>query len=324
MMKPHRSQPTQQHDEQARREQGGRDAQGPGYGQPRGGVYGQDQGSGSRQPQQLQGSQRGFDDGGSAGGYGSVREGAFGGRTSHEYGRSGQDPNLQDWRRGHPGGSLEGGGYGGNRPYHGVSGDAEYGPVDPALGHFQQGGVRGGFGAGDYGSSQGQWIQDQELPYVGSPSYSRTPQYRGMPLWSDVGRGRQGPKGYSRSDERLREVVCERLMQDQSLDVSEVSVNVSDGCVRLEGTVPERYMKHVIEDVADSCWGVKDIENHLRIRAPEPPSGAQAFASFEASPDRTAQETGASSGRSVSGQPEPGDSGGRESSSGESTGQSRE
>ncbi|WP_211161526.1 hypothetical protein, partial [Aromatoleum bremense] len=107
MMKRHRSQPTRQHDEEVRRGQGGPGMPGPGYGKPPA-VYGQGEGSGSRQPQQLQDSQRGFDDGGSAGGYGSVREGSFGGRTSQEYGRSGQDPNLQDWRRGNPGGSLEG------------------------------------------------------------------------------------------------------------------------------------------------------------------------------------------------------------------------
>lgn len=83
----------------------------------------------------------------------------------------------------------------------------------------------------------------------------------------DIERDRQGPRGYTRSDERIREFICERLAQHRQLDVSDVSVAVSDGCVTLEGTVPERHMKHVIEDTADHCWGVKDVENHIRVAA---------------------------------------------------------
>lgn len=26
-------------------------------------------------------------------------------------------------------------------------------------------------------------------------------------------------------------------------------------------------MKYAIEDVADSCWGVKDVENHVRVQS---------------------------------------------------------
>jgi hypothetical protein len=54
-------------------------------------------------------------------------------------------------------------------------------------------------------------------------------------------------------------------MQSAHLDASEVSIEVKDGKVTLEGTVPERRMKHAIEDMADACPGVSDVENRLRV-----------------------------------------------------------
>ncbi|MGH8298261.1 MAG: BON domain-containing protein [Steroidobacteraceae bacterium] len=75
-----------------------------------------------------------------------------------------------------------------------------------------------------------------------------------------------GPKGYQRSDERLREDISERLMQARTIDSSDVTVGVSGAKVVLEGTVPERRMKHAIEDLVDACPGVQDIENRIRVR----------------------------------------------------------
>lgn len=75
-----------------------------------------------------------------------------------------------------------------------------------------------------------------------------------------------GPKGYQRSDERLREDISERLMEARYIDSSGVTVAVSGAKVVLEGTVPERRMKHAIEDLADACPGVQDIENGIRLR----------------------------------------------------------
>ncbi len=62
---------------------------------------------------------------------------------------------------------------------------------------------------------------------------------------ADVPHTRRGPKNYARSDERLRELICERLIQDLSIDVSDVSVEVQAGRVILEGSVPDRNMKHM-------------------------------------------------------------------------------
>jgi osmotically-inducible protein OsmY len=75
----------------------------------------------------------------------------------------------------------------------------------------------------------------------------------------------QGPKGYTRSDERLREDISERLMQAYDIDSSEVTVQVLSGKVVLEGTVPSRFMKHAIEDIADSAPGVQDVDNRVRV-----------------------------------------------------------
>ena len=71
------------------------------------------------------------------------------------------------------------------------------------------------------------------------------------------------------SDERIREEVCEHLWRGAHVDVSDVSVQVHQGIVRLEGTVPFRQMKYAIEDIVASCRGVHDVENRIRVSSPE-------------------------------------------------------
>jgi hypothetical protein len=76
-------------------------------------------------------------------------------------------------------------------------------------------------------------------------------------------RGR-GPKNYQRSDERIHEEVCERLAADDEIDATAIEVKVEGGTVRLSGTVDSRRTKRMAEDVVDSVFGVKDVENELR------------------------------------------------------------
>ncbi|PTL79309.1 BON domain-containing protein [Vitiosangium sp. GDMCC 1.1324] len=76
------------------------------------------------------------------------------------------------------------------------------------------------------------------------------------------------PRGYQRSDERIREDVCERLMEGP-VDVGEVEVIVSDGEVTLSGTVQVRWQKRAIEDLAASVRGVHDVHNRVRVRPAE-------------------------------------------------------
>jgi osmotically-inducible protein OsmY len=89
----------------------------------------------------------------------------------------------------------------------------------------------------------------------------------------------KGPKGYQRSDERLKELICERLREDPHIDPSEVTINVQGGKVTLEGTVDSRQQKNAIEDVAEQ-FGVQDVQNNLRVQ-------------------RTSQAGGESGGRSM-------------------------
>ena len=77
-------------------------------------------------------------------------------------------------------------------------------------------------------------------------------------------RGR-GPKGYKRSDERIREDVCDRLSEHHGIDASDVEVAVSNAEVTLTGTVADRDLKFRIERVADAVSGVNEVHNSLRI-----------------------------------------------------------
>jgi hypothetical protein len=92
---------------------------------------------------------------------------------------------------------------------------------------------------------------------------------QGKRYWFDEGdqrgrfRGTQ-PRGYERSDDRLRELACERLT-DADIDASDIEVKVSQGTVTLEGSVPVRWMKHATEDLIDDLGGVRDIQNRLRV-----------------------------------------------------------
>lgn len=83
---------------------------------------------------------------------------------------------------------------------------------------------------------------------------------------SGIGHRGRGPKNYRRSDEAIREDVCERLTMDHDVDASDIEVQVSDGVVTLEGTVARRHEKRLAEDVADLVRGVRDVENRLRVQ----------------------------------------------------------
>lgn len=75
----------------------------------------------------------------------------------------------------------------------------------------------------------------------------------------------RGPKGYRRSDERIREDVSDRLTDDSWLDAHGVEVAVSNADVTLSGTVRSREDKKRAEALAESVSGVGNVQNNLRI-----------------------------------------------------------
>lgn len=86
---------------------------------------------------------------------------------------------------------------------------------------------------------------------------------------SDSEEKRTGPRGYTRTDERIRDEICERLTFTTGLDVREVSVDVDKGKVTLSGTVQTRGQKYDIEDLADNTFGVTEVENNIRVQRPQ-------------------------------------------------------
>jgi hypothetical protein len=75
----------------------------------------------------------------------------------------------------------------------------------------------------------------------------------------------RGPKNYQRSDDRVREEICDCMTDDPLLDASEITVEVNRGEVILSGSVTSRDQKRRAEDVAERISGVKDVTNQLRV-----------------------------------------------------------
>ncbi|HYO54932.1 BON domain-containing protein [Archangium sp.] len=74
----------------------------------------------------------------------------------------------------------------------------------------------------------------------------------------------RGPRNYQRSDDRIREDICDRLMQAW-MDADDVSIRVEKGEVTLSGTVKSRNEKRAIEDLAEEVLGVKEVHNEIRV-----------------------------------------------------------
>lgn len=161
--------------------------------------------------------------------------------------RSYREDNDRQAERGSGYGRQEAGGYDesrssqGNRHYPGL-GDAYTGET-----HGREWGAFGGAGWGTTGTSGGVW----EAGGLASGRHHR---------------GR-GPKGYERSDERIKEEICERLTHDPHIDASDISIECRAGVVILEGSIERRSLKHRVEDMVDAVSGVRDIQNRLKVPA---------------------------------------------------------
>jgi uncharacterized protein (DUF2267 family)/osmotically-inducible protein OsmY len=174
-------------------------------------------------------------------GVGGVGRRRGGSRDFDEPYGSGQEGSIRgDYRdRGFGG---EGGGYGAER-----YGREAYGwrsdQGGPERGYFDQ--------ASDEVSS---WFEDRDAERRRNLDQMRAGEHRG-----------RGPKGYIRSDERIREDVCQRLTDDPWVDASEIEVAVSNFEVTLSGTVENRETRRRAEDCAENVRGVTHVQNNIRV-----------------------------------------------------------
>jgi hypothetical protein len=154
------------------------------------------------------------------------RQGYYGSGGSYGYGGGFEHPDYRE------GSALERGRHGraDEEPgwYRGL------GPMEPFAAY------------GGFGSSQGDHARPPRSLAPRGPFYGRA------------------PKGYTRSDERIREDICDQLMLGH-VDPTAVSVSVTGGEVTLEGQVGSRRAKYVVEEIAAAVLGVKDVENRLRL-----------------------------------------------------------
>jgi hypothetical protein len=147
--------------------------------------------------------------------------------------------------------------FGAGSPYSGHSGFGGSGWT--AGGDGDAGYNTSGFGATEYGRSR-----------VGGGAYADGmardlgPVYAGRRA-EGPHRGK-GPRGYKRSDESILDEVVARLTADSRVDASEIDVEVNEGHVTLRGTVDEKQMKWLAEDLADSVRGVTEVDNGIRTR----------------------------------------------------------
>jgi osmotically-inducible protein OsmY len=73
----------------------------------------------------------------------------------------------------------------------------------------------------------------------------------------------RGPRDWRRTDERIREEVCQWMSDDPRLDAREIDVGVQDGDVTLDGRVAHRGARRLAEDIAAAVPGVRDVFNRL-------------------------------------------------------------
>jgi osmotically-inducible protein OsmY len=87
----------------------------------------------------------------------------------------------------------------------------------------------------------------------------------------------KGPKGYTRSDDRIKEDINDRLSDDVYIDATEIEVTVSQGEVTLTGTVETRSAKRRAEDIAEEVSGVKNVENRIRLASSRTDIGTSSY-----------------------------------------------
>jgi osmotically-inducible protein OsmY len=85
----------------------------------------------------------------------------------------------------------------------------------------------------------------------------------------DYSHAGRGPKGFQRTDERIKEEAHELLTRHHEIDATDVEIEVKDGEVTLKGMVDSRCNKRLAEDMIEDIFGVKQVHNLLRINKTE-------------------------------------------------------
>ena len=197
------------------------------------------------------------------------------------------DPRSQGSWRGQSGGSQGNWGSGQSGGSQANWRGGQSGESQGGWGGGQATSNQGRWGVGQTSGSQGDWGRQAGSSFGGQSggnwgsqsggSQGSWGQSGGSGQWgqgSGLHRGK-GPKGYQRTDERIKELICERLRDDPEIDPSEVSISVQGGKVTLEGTVDSRQAKNSIEDIAEQ-FGVQEVQNNLRVQKASQTSGSQA------------------------------------------------
>ncbi len=184
--------------------------------------------------------------------------GRYGQGERADYGRArGGDYSSQSYGTG----GSERQGYGGS--YGSPYGASSYGQEFRPLGFYESSG-RSDDRRGR-GEERGWWDRtaDEVSSWFGDEDAERRRRMDERRAGEHRGRG---PRGYTRSDERIREDVSDRLTDDPYVDASEIDVTVSSCEVTLSGTVDSRMAKRRAEDIAESVSGVRNVQNNLRVQ----------------------------------------------------------
>ncbi len=83
---------------------------------------------------------------------------------------------------------------------------------------------------------------------------------------ADRAAGRVGERsaGDALSDERLRELIRERLTEDPDIDAADVTIDVHAGAVTLTGSVGDERTRDVVEQCVENC-GARTVNNRLSV-----------------------------------------------------------
>jgi len=144
-----------------------------------------------------------------------------------------------------------------DRPFGGATSSRNFGGGSPSYQPYARGSQE--FGPEGYGA-----------PGIGSSTQTRISgrEWQSSERWRVPGpHSGRGPKGYQRSEERIREEINDRLTAHGLIDATDVEVQIRNGEVTLTGFVDSREAKRAAEDVAEDVSGVREVHNHLRIRS---------------------------------------------------------